>query len=161
MALREPVHKVWKDTGMKTRREVLLVIGTAVFGLNSFASTPAFAEARYNTPGFEIDLEAWLEDSDGDLYRYFVEEDRRYRGPWRSEEEVEVFLNHFNQLVRHGIFDDLDCRIIWYRKYDASSGQILDAIARTDGYEDLSRTTYFNRVDKIRYHMRIAYGYRS
>lgn len=146
---------------MKTRREVFLMVGATVFGLNFFASTPAFSEARYNTSGFEIDPQAWLEDSEGDLYRYFVEQERRYRGPWRSEEEIEVFLNLFNQLVRHGIFDDLDCRIVWYRKFGASSGQIHDAIARSDGYEDLSRATYFKRVDRIRYHMRIAYGYRS
>lgn len=146
---------------MQSRREMMLLIAGSVASITLGGPTIAVAQQRYNFLGEEIEAVEWLDDSEGDLYQYFVEKQSKYLGPWQSEEEIEVFLDRFNQLVRHRIFDDLDCRIVWNRKFGASPTEIYKAIVSLKRYENLTEAAYYKRIEKIRFHMRIAYGHRD
>lgn len=146
---------------MYSRRHAISLFGAIVIGAGLLPPGNAVAEPRYNFPGFEIDIEEWLDDSEGDLVQYFIERRGNYRGPWESEEEIYQFLERFNRLVLHGIFDDLDCRIVWYRKFAVGTETIFRTLLEDNRYRLMSRNTFNDRIKKIRHHMRIAYGHRS
>lgn len=129
----------------------LSILSAALVAFIQFGAVEASAEARYDSPGFTIDSEAWLDDSVLDPIAYFVYGDGDKSSYWSSKRDIRKFFYAFNEFVDQGVLNELDVLIVWHSKF---------APVNADLYYDLgiSRNTYFDRLRKIRYFMRTAYN---